>query len=193
MATTSKMTWNRLKNDSSISKAELPKIAKAFGITPPKGWDTKKGTSTKATTGKSRSRTAGSTKVGPTKAAAKKTVTKRTKPSTSVTYRTKPKSSRSSSRSSSEVGMGTTSGQRAVGKRKSTTTQDAGPEQAYKKRIKLVKPGGRARGTAAKPRFEKVKADRPTDLYVGSKARGKRTLKKGPGYVPPREQRGRGK
>ena len=71
MPATSKMTWNRLKNDSSISKSELPKIARAFGITVPKGWDTKKGTSTKSSV-KRQTRTASSTQVGPKKAAAKK-------------------------------------------------------------------------------------------------------------------------
>ena len=68
-----KMTWNRLKNDASIQKNELVRIAKAFGITPPKGWNVKPGTSTKATTGAQRSRTEGMAKPKPkTKAPAAK-------------------------------------------------------------------------------------------------------------------------
>jgi hypothetical protein len=68
----SKMTWNRLKNDASIQKNELVRIAKAFGITPPKGWKDTKTREKGGPTGRERSRTAGGYKAPARKKAADK-------------------------------------------------------------------------------------------------------------------------
>ena len=186
MATTSKMTWNRLKNDSSISKSELPKIARAFGITVPKGWDTKKGTSTKSSV-KKQTRTASSTQVGPTKkkAAAKKTYKKMETPKDAGperTYKkkstTKAKSTTKSTsrvrhgRSSSEIGGG--SGRTVVSGRRKAEALDAGPEQAYVKRTKMGGTlGQRRRGTGPIVADRKVIRGRPT-------APSPKALKRGP-------------
>ena len=177
MAATSKMTWNRLKNDSSISKSELPKIARAFGITVPKGWDTKKGTSTKSSV-KRQTRTASSTQVGPTKkkAAAKKTYKKMETPKDegpvrkkSTTKSTaKPVSRVHHGRSSSEIGPG--AGGRVVSGRRKTESLDAGPEQAYRKGI--VRKGS-ASPKGKGPRWERVKPIR--GIKRASSPKGRRS------------------
>ena len=183
MAATSKMTWNRLKNDSSISKSELPKIARAFGITVPKGWDTKKGTSTKSSV-KKQTRTASSTQVGPTKkkAATKKTYKKmetpkdegpvRKKSTTKAKSTTKSTSRVRHGRSSSEIGGG--SGRTVVSGRRKAEALDAGPEQAYVKRTKMGGTlGQRRRGTGPIVADRKVIRGRP-------RATSPKALKRGP-------------
>ena len=177
MPATSKMTWNRLKNDSSISKSELPKIARAFGITVPKGWDTKKGTSTKSSV-KKQTRTASSTQVGPTKkkAATKKTYKKmetpkdegpvRKKSTTKAKSTTKSTSRVRHGRSSSEIGA--SSGGRVVSGRRKTESLDAGPEQAYRKGI-VRKGSASPKGAGA--RWERVKPIRGYPRVTSPKAR----------------------
>jgi hypothetical protein len=146
----SKMTWNRLKNDPSISKNELPRIAKAFGITPPKGWDAKK--TTKASTGKSRSRTEGTYKVKATKKAAPK----------------KPTTLKRSKSSEGPVPARKTTVNR--GRTKMERPGDAGPEQV---RRKVVGEGGtwgqRKRGIAPLVRKRPKATPRPKRNVKGEK------------------------
>ena len=114
-----KRTWAKLAADPSISKAELPRIARAFGLKKPED----------VPSVSKRSRTEGTSKTKATKkkATTKAKATPRTKPATSVAWRTEP------GKKPSHRG------------KKYEGTQDAGPEGVYKSRIRVRKsPGGKA-------------------------------------------------
>ena len=143
---TSKMTWAKLANDPSISKAELPRIARAFGLTDPSKRDLKQRATTSGARGsaparKERLRAKGEESAAPKKAAVKKAAPKK-KTST-------------------------------ASKRSNRTPQDAGPEQAYVKRTKVGgTPGQRKRGTG--PIVADRKVTKATSLYTGTPGQRRR-------------------
>ena len=144
---TSKMTWAKLANDPSISKAELPRIARAFGLTDPSKRDLKQRATTSGARGgaparKERLRAKGEESAAPKKAAAKKKASPKKKTIT-------------------------------TSKRSNRAPQDAGPEQAYIKRVKVGgTPGQRKRGTG--PIVADRKVTKATSLYTGTPGQRRR-------------------
>ena len=148
---TSKMTWAKLANDPSISKAELPRIARAFGLTDP---SKKAGGASGIRT---RSRTAGTAKVWPKKERL------RAKGEESAA----PKKAAAKKKASPKKKTITTS------KRSNRAPQDAGPEQVYIKRVKVGgTPGQRKRGTG--PIVADRKVTKATSLYTGTPGQRRR-------------------
>ena len=143
---TSKMTWAKLANDPSISKAELPRIARAFGLTDPSKRDLKQRATASGARGgaparKERLRAKGEESAAPKKAAAKKASPKKKTITTS--------------------------------KRSNRAPQDAGPEQVYIKRVKVGgTPGQRKRGTG--PIVADRKVTKATSLYTGTPGQRRR-------------------
>ena len=153
----SKMTWARLANDPSINKSELPRIAKAFGLKKPtqptRRMQTEEGDKPKKPAAKKP--TAKSTRVGTT-----------AQPLRERNY-TKPKSKSVASQSLRNRNY-TTGKPTATKRRSNEAPSDAGPEGAYKKRVKVVKTGGGTKSSSTK-----VVAVKPT--------REKRPRTSGPG------------
>ena len=144
----SKMTWNRLKNDASIQKNELVRIAKAFGITPPKGWKDTKTREVGGPTGRERSRTEGmakpkpKAKAKPPTAKAKSSMQKAfSKPRTKLAAE-KPKA-KARPKSTFRVHGPDSSGRTPT--RMATGTEGGFEEGTYRQRVKRVQgPGGKA-------------------------------------------------
>jgi len=111
----SKMTWARLANDPSISKSELPRIAAAFGLSKPKS--------------------PGLLLKGEESRKPKKTTTP--KPKTKTASKTASKTKGQGMRLKGEESKAHTPRHRG---RTPTQTQDAGPEGAYKSRLKIRRP-----------------------------------------------------
>ena len=146
---TSKMTWAKLANDPSISKAELPRIARAFGLTDPSKRDLKQRATASGARGgaparKERLRAKGEESAAPK--APKKAAVKKAAP--------KKKTSTAS-------------------KRSNRAPQDAGPEAKYIKRVKVGgTPGQRKRGTG--PIVADRKVTKATSLYTGTPGQRRR-------------------
>jgi hypothetical protein len=135
-------TWQGLRK-MGIKDSEMKNVAKAFGISLPKGWNTKAGTSTKATTGKSRSRSEGAKAKVPStagKASAKKTVAQakaamakaKTKKPVSAAAAPRPKASVKSKEKASTATK-TTTKTRDPKVYKQTTTKTPGGRVMFKK------------------------------------------------------------
>jgi hypothetical protein len=123
----SKMTWNRLKNDASIQKNELVRIAKAFGITPPKGWKDTKTREKGGPTGRERSRTVGGYKAPARKKAADK--------EPAAIYATRQKAVAPKAKKRAPVSAAadpSPKATRAASKAKSPTTRTRTSERVYK-------------------------------------------------------------
>jgi hypothetical protein len=178
---TSKMTWAKLASDPSISKWELPRIAKAFGLTKPVA---KKATVKKVTAKK----TAAQKEPGAVYHRRQKAVAPKAKEKYKQAAQKEP-AAISATR------------QRAVAPKRRTPTRITGTERGFEEgpggRVEVTTRGGRARGAAATRRTltkaeDKTKA---VDLWTGSKARGTRkfTPKQGPTeyrkYVPRRNRK----
>jgi hypothetical protein len=173
---TSKMTWAKLASDPTISKLELPRIAKAFGLTKPEA----------------------------KKAPAKKTTAKKTaaqkEPGAVYHRRQKAVAPKAKQAAQKEPAAISATRQRAVAPKKRTPTRMAtGTERGFEEgpggRVTRTSPGGRARGTAAEGKLVRAKdKTKAVDLWTGSAARGKRKFapKQGPTeyrkYVPRRDR-----
>ena len=172
---TSKMTWAKLASDPTISKLELPRIAKAFGLTKPEA----------------------------KKAPAKKTTAKKTaaqkEPGAVYHRRQKAVAPKAKQAAQKEPAAISATRQRAVAPKTRTGKRITGTERGFEEgpggRIIKTTAGGRARGTAAEGKLVRAKdKTKAVDLWVGSKARGKRKVapKQGPTeyrkYVPRRER-----
>ena len=176
-----KMTWNRLKNDASISKTELPRIAKAFGITPPKGWKDTKTREVGGPTGRERSRTEGmekpKAKAKPT-AKAKSSMQKAfSKPRTKLTAE-KPKAKKrapvSAAADPSPKATRAAPKSRVVSRRRTqyeTGTERGFEEGTYRQRVKAKTIGGKSSPKAGKERtiLSKVKQPGAARMSLGGR------------------------
>ena len=166
-----KMTWEKLANDPSISKSELPRIARAFGLKKPEDVpDVAKRSRTegsKPATVQKRSRTEGVTKkvAAPKKAAPKATAKSRmkaafSKPRTKLSAekpKAKPKAKAKSTRTPTRMATGTEGGFE---------------EGTYRQRVKRVQaPGGKA---GKRVTFKKVKQPGASPLRTQSRGKGGR-------------------
>ena len=177
---TSKMTWAKLASDPTISKLELPRIAKAFGLTKPKA---KKATVKKVTAKKT--------------AAQKEPEAVYHRRQKAVAPKAKEKYKQAAQKEPAAISA---TRQRAVAPKRRTPTRITGTERGFEEgpggRVTRTSPGGRARGTAAEGKLVRAKdKTKAVDLWVGSKARGKRKFapKQGPTeyrkYVPRRNRK----
>ena len=161
-------TWQGLRR-MGIKDSEMKNVAKAFGISLPKGWNTKAGTSTKATTGKSRSRTEGAKAPSTAgKASAKETV-KQSKAAMAKAKAKKP--TKAPTRSGAEAGPVATRSKAKAKPTTKTTTRTHDPKM-YKQTTTKT-PGGRVM-------FKKVEGPRRTAKKP--KTTVKRELIGGAGY-----------
>ena len=162
-----KMTWEKLANDPSISKSELPRIARAFGLKKPEDVpDVAK-----------RSRTEGS-KPGPrtrSRTEGSKTVAKKTPPKATAKSRMKAAFSKPRTKLSAEKPKAKPKAKAKSTRtptRMATGTEGGFEEGTYRQRVKRVQaPGGKA---GKRVTFKKVKQPGASPLRTQSRGKGGR-------------------
>jgi hypothetical protein len=175
----SKMTWEKLANDPSISKSELPRIARAFGLKKPED----------APSLAKRSRVAGGYKAPAKKAAGKSAAQK--EPAAISSTRQKAVKPKATSKAATPVRG---SGPDVARRKRMSTGTEAGFEEGPGGRVKRVATGSPARGKGGSKLVRAKDKTKKVDLWTGSAARGQRTFapKQGPTeyrkYVPRRKK-----